>query len=85
MNLFRQSVKNLGIEKLNKVAENYRKAQLSLFKAKIHVTKEEYYRQRLDKLEFDTIEKDIQVWENKTTGQILKEFINRQKLSEPEL
>ena len=77
--------KNLSFEKLNKIAEKYRKAQISLLKAKIHVAKEEVYLKRLDKMEFESLQNDIMFWENKTIDQIIHEFKILKKMNSKEI
>ena len=75
-------LKKLSIQKIAKAAEKYRKAQLSLLKARIHVAKEEAYRKRSEKLNIDIFQKDIDLWKNKTTEEIVKDFKVFHKLDE---
>lgn len=58
--------------------EKYRAAQLSLYKAKIHVLKEKHIKGILKKkrntFNLSAIEIEKETWENKTVEEILGEF-----------
>ena len=66
--------KNVVIEKLVKVAERYRKAQISLLKATIHVIKEKEFGKRSHNLKIESVEAQIKTWTDKTNEQIIDEF-----------
>ena len=65
--------KNFPAEKINRAAEKYRAAQLSLFKAIIHEIKEWEFQKKQHSLKVKEIEADILLWTNKTTEDIIKE------------
>lgn len=65
--------KNLSPGKINNAVEKYRKAQLSLLKARIHVAMEKVYQQRLDDYQFEDLKEEIHKWKNKAPDVIIAE------------
>ena len=65
---------NFSREKLTKAVEKYRTAQLSLLKAKTHLIHDNEFQQRPHNLKIESIEKKIEIWRNKTFGDIINEF-----------
>jgi hypothetical protein len=67
---------NLPSDKLNKAAEKYRSAELSLLKAKVHEFQERQYRGKPQLSDLENLENEIQSWTNKTTEKIIVDFNN---------
>lgn len=63
-------------EKLIKVAEKYKAAQIALLKAKLHVIKEKELQKRVQKYNVSKIEAEKELWTNKTIEEILDELKN---------
>ena len=66
--------KKFTLEKKIAAVENYRKAQLSLLKAQLHVVREKEFQKKKHALNTQKIASSIQEWTNKTNEQILQEF-----------
>lgn len=66
--------KNYPFIKLVKVIEKYRKAQLSLLKAKTHIIREREFQNKAHNLKAEQIEEKIQIWKNKTYKEIFVEL-----------
>lgn len=66
--------KNIPGEQLHISVEKYRKAQLSLLKARMHAIKEKEYQNRLTDYRPGKVISDIEAWENKTVDNIIDEF-----------
>lgn len=78
--LFEAIKRNIPEEKLEKIVEKYRKAQLSLLKAKIHSAKEKQYQKHTHNFQFDKLETDIENWKNKNVEQIVMKFKMQNKI-----
>ena len=61
-------------EKINKAAEKYRIAQLSLLKAKIHEFQERQYQNKPQLTDLESLEKDTIIWTNKPVEEIIREL-----------
>ena len=61
-------------EKLTKAVKNYRHAQLSLLKAKIHVLKEKEFQEKPHNYNMKDLEDAIREWEIKTDEAIINKF-----------
>lgn len=66
--------KKLPAEKINKAAERYRIAYLSLLKAKVHEDKERLYKDKPPLHDAESLQKEILTWTNKTVEEIIKDF-----------
>jgi hypothetical protein len=73
----KQALNNkLPAEKVNKAAEKYRLAQLSLLKAKVHEFQERQYQGKPQLSDLESLEKEIHSWTNKTIEEIIKGINN---------
>jgi hypothetical protein len=63
-------------DKLTKAIEKYRNAQLSLLKAKVHEFQERQYQGKSQLSDLENLEKEIHIWTNKTTEEIIQDFNN---------
>lgn len=66
----------LASEKLTRTVEKYRSAQLSLLKAKVHELQERQYRGKSQLSNLESLEREIHIWTNKTTEEIIQDFDN---------
>jgi hypothetical protein len=66
--------KNLSIEKLIKVAEKYRTAQLLFLKARIHVIREKDFRNKSQNDRSEKLEVEMEHWNKKTVEEIIDEI-----------
>jgi hypothetical protein len=62
---------NFSFEKLNKAAEKYRLAKLSMFKARLHEIHEKEFQNKKHTLKIEKIESEILDWNNKLTEEII--------------
>lgn len=70
-----QAIKrNIEIYKINKLAHKLRLAHLSLLKATIHIIKEKEFQKKSHNYNIEKIEKEIEIWENKTVEGIISEI-----------
>jgi hypothetical protein len=67
--------KSISPEKLTKLIENYRKAQLSLLKAKIHQMRERRIQGKASEADFKKLEQMVVDWYTLDREQILNQFI----------
>ena len=65
---------NFTPHKLNKAAEKYRLAQLSLLKAKVHEFKEWDYQKKPQLSDINTLEKNILIWIDKPVEEIINQL-----------
>jgi hypothetical protein len=66
-------INKLTAEKLDKAAEKYRLAQLSLLKAKVHEFRERQYQNKPRLTNLESLEKEILIWTNKPVREVIKE------------
>jgi hypothetical protein len=65
--------KGLTPDKLLHIADKYRKAQLSMLKAKVHLYKENEYRGKKKNFKMEKLEELIQEWTDKSDEDIISE------------
>ena len=65
---------NLSDERLHKIVEKYRSAQLSLLKAVIHEIQEKQFQNKIHNLEISKIECQIIFWTNRRTEEIISDI-----------
>jgi hypothetical protein len=65
--------RNDSLDKLNKCVEKYRKANLSLLKAKVHQFKENEYQKKENKISLEKLEEMKNEWTEKTIEKIIYE------------
>ena len=65
---------NLPTTKLTKPVENYRKANLSLLKARLHTFKENEFQEKPNNITLEKLEKLTLEWTGKTTEEIINEL-----------
>jgi len=71
--------KNIAVDKLIKLVEKYRQAQLSMLKAKGHTFKENEFQKKPNNIKLEKLEKLTIEWTNKTNEDIIntvKKFKN---------
>jgi len=66
--------KNIAGDKLEKVIDKYRQAQLSLIKAKIHVFKENEFQNKSNAVSLEKLEELSLEWADKTNEAIINEI-----------
>jgi predicted RNA-binding protein with RPS1 domain len=64
--------KNVEADKLLKLVDKYRKAQLSMLKAKVHTFKENEFQKKPNNVTFEKLEKLTTEWTDKTNDDIIK-------------
>lgn len=69
--------KNYPAIKLASSVEKYRKAELSLLKARTHLIKEKEFQNKPHSFNAEKIENQIQLFVSKTNEEILAEFMNK--------
>jgi hypothetical protein len=65
---------NFALNKLHRVVERYRAANLALLKAKMHVLKEKELQNKVTDMRYDSIEAQIKIWISKSEQDIIIEF-----------
>lgn len=65
--------KNIAVDKLIKLVDKYRQAQLSLLKAKIHQFKENEFQKKPNNIKFETLEKLTIEWTIKISDDTISE------------
>jgi hypothetical protein len=65
---------NVEADKLLKLVDKYRKAQLSMLKAKVHTFKENEFQKKPNNVTFEKLEKLTTEWTDKTNDDIIKEI-----------
>ncbi|HRE62224.1 MAG TPA: hypothetical protein PKU77_00455 [Ferruginibacter sp.] len=65
--------KNVAPDKLLRLVEKYRKAQLSMLKAKVHTFKENEFQKKPNTVTFEKLEKLTIEWTDKTNDKIIEE------------
>ncbi|HAD13930.1 MAG TPA: hypothetical protein DCF33_16010 [Saprospirales bacterium] len=65
--------KNVEPDKLLKLVDKYRKAQLSMLKAKVHTFKENEFQKKPNTVTFEKLENLTTEWTDKTNDDIIKE------------
>jgi predicted RNA-binding protein with RPS1 domain len=65
---------NVEADKLLKLVDKYRKAQLSMLKAKVHTFKENEFQKKPNNVKFEKLEKLTTEWTDKTNDDIIKEI-----------
>ena len=67
--------KSIPNDKLIKAVDKYRKAQLSLLKAKVHRLSEDILQKKQSKIEIDEIENILTSWMKKSNSEIINEVL----------
>ena len=65
--------KNVAADKLIKLVDKYRQAQLSLLKAKVHSFKENEFQKKPNNVKLEKLEKLTIEWTDKTNDDIIEE------------
>ena len=65
--------KNVAADKLIKLVDKYRQAQLSMLKAKVHTFKENEFQKKPNNIKIEKLEKLTIEWTDKTNDDIIKE------------
>lgn len=65
--------KNVVADKLIKLVDKYRQAQLSLLKAKAHTFRENEFRKKPNHIKFEILEQLTNDWTDKTNDDIIEE------------
>lgn len=65
--------KNIKADKLIKLVDKYRQAQLSMLKAKVHTFKENEFQKRPNNVKLEKLDKLTTEWVNKTNDDIINE------------
>ena len=65
--------KNVAADKLIKLIDKYRQAQLSMLKAKVHSFKENEFQKKPNNVKFKKLEKLTIEWTDKTNNDIIEE------------
>lgn len=65
--------KNVAVDKLMKLVDKYRQAQLSMLKAKVHTFKENEFQKKPNNVKLEKLEKLTIEWTSKTKDDIINE------------
>lgn len=65
---------NLGLEKITKLAENYRTARVLYNKAILHVIREKEWQNKAHSFDKEKALKEMEVWGNKSVEEIINEI-----------